>query len=81
MPTPKTLSFARDIRPMFTNMDIDHMKKAMDLSNRDSVWQHAAAIYGAVSSRRMPPPSCGESRWTPEMCETFKKWQEQGGQS
>jgi hypothetical protein len=79
MPTPTTLSFARDIRPMFTNMDVAHMKKSMDLSNRDSVFQYADAIYKTVSSGSMPPTSSGERRWTPDMCATFKTWQEQGG--
>jgi hypothetical protein len=74
-----TLGFARDIRPMFTSMDVDHMKKVMDLSDRDSVFQHAEAIYESVSSGRMPPASCGEPRWTPDMCAKFKTWQEQGG--
>lgn len=80
MPTPATLIFARDIRPMFTNMDVDHMKKSMDLSDRDSVFRNAAAIYASVASGHMPPPSCGEPRWTPDMCARFKDWQEQGGQ-
>jgi hypothetical protein len=80
MSTSATLSFARDIRPMFTDMDVSHMKKAMDLSNRDSVFQHAQAIYESVASGHMPPPSCGETRWTPDMCAKFKTWQEQGGQ-
>jgi hypothetical protein len=74
-----TLSFASDIRPMFTAMDVDHMKKAMDLSNRDSVFAHADAIYTAVSSGLMPPPTSGEPRWTPEACATFKAWVDQGG--
>jgi hypothetical protein len=80
MSASATLSFAKDIRPMFTDMDVDHMKKAMDLSNRDSVFQHAKAIYETVSSGSMPPKSSGEARWTPEMCAKFKTWQEQGGQ-
>jgi hypothetical protein len=80
MSVSATLSFAQDIRPMFTNMDVDHMKKAMDLSDRASVFQHAQAIYESVSSGHMPPTSCGEPRWTPDMCAKFKKWQEQGGQ-
>jgi hypothetical protein len=80
MSASATLSFARDIRHMFTRMDVDHMKKAMDLSDRASVFQHAEAIYSSVSSGRMPPPSSGEPRWTPDMCAKFKKWQEEGGQ-
>lgn len=74
-----TLSFAKDVRPMFTQMDVDHMQAFMDLSNRDSVFENADAIYDTVSSGTMPPPSSGGARWTPEMCQTFKQWKEQGG--
>ena len=77
---PESLSFARDVRPMFTDMDVAHMKNAkLDLSDRDSVFQHADAIYQTVTAGTMPPPSSGEPRWTPEMCATFKAWKEQGG--
>ena len=73
------LSFAKDIRPMFTEMDVAHMKHAdMDLSDRDDVERHAGAIYQTVSAGSMPPPSSGEPRWTSAMCDTFKRWQEQG---
>jgi hypothetical protein len=75
------LSFARDIRPMFTDMDVDHMKKAMNLADPISVFQHAGAIYAAVSSGSMPPPSSGETRWTSEMCSRFKDWWDRGGPS
>ena len=73
-----TLSFAKDIRPMFTDTDVDHMKMAgMDLSSRDDVRAHADSIYRVVSAGTMPPPNTGE-RWTAEMCERFKDWQNQG---
>jgi hypothetical protein len=73
------LSFAKDIRPMFTDMDVAHMKRTgMDLSNKDDVASHADAIYKMVSDGTMPPPSSGEGRWSPEMCERFKRWQTQG---
>jgi len=74
-----TLSFAKDIRPMFTEMDIAHMKAMMDLSDRDSVLSHSEAIYGVVSNGSMPPSWSGEPRWTPEMCAKFKAWKDQGG--
>jgi hypothetical protein len=74
-----TLSFAKDIRPMFTQTDVDHMIAFMDLSDRGSVFENADAIHGAVSSGTMPPRSSGEPAWTPEMCATFKRWQDQGG--
>lgn len=73
------LSFALDIRQMFTQIDVDHMSAFMDLSNRDSVLENADAIYDTVLSGIMPPRSSGEARWTPEMCATFKRWHEQGG--
>lgn len=73
------LSFASDIRPMFTDTDVAHMSGMMDLSDRDSVLEHADAIYETVSSGSMPPPNSGGKRWTPEMCETFRKWKEAGG--
>jgi hypothetical protein len=70
------LSFAKDIRPMFTDLDVAHMKpKGMDLSSKDDVKAHADAIYSAVSGGIMPPPSSGEARWTADMCERFKQWQ------
>ena len=73
------MSFEADIRPLFTDMDVAHMKKAMDLSNRDSVFAHADAICEAVLSGHMPPPSAGEARWTAEACAKFKAWKEQRG--
>ena len=79
MPDTSSLSFARDIRSMFTDTDVAHMSMMMDLSNRDSVFEHADAIYETVSNGTMPPASSGESRWTPEMCATFKRWADEGG--
>jgi hypothetical protein len=73
------LSFAKDIRPMFTDLDVAHMKPAgIDLSDKGQVAEHAAAIYEAVNQGNMPPPSSGESRWSTEMCERFKQWQAKG---
>ena len=79
MEAESALSFARDIRPMFTDMDVDHMKKAMNLADRDSVFAHAQAIYASVASGSMPPPASGEARWSGEMCARFKAWWDQGG--
>jgi tyrosinase len=74
-----TLSFAADIRPMFTDMDVAHMKGlGIDLSDRNDVMAHADAIYGTVSSGAMPPPASGEVRWSAEMCDRFKRWQGAG---
>jgi hypothetical protein len=72
------LSFARDIRPMFTETDVTHMQGAgLDLSDRDDVAAHADEIYRVVSEGTMPPEGTGD-RWTSEMCERLKRWQTQG---
>jgi hypothetical protein len=72
------LSFARDIRPMFSDIDVGHMKHAgMDLSDRNDVEKHAKAILEVVTDGSMPPPGTGE-RWTSDMCDRFKRWTEQG---
>ncbi len=74
-----TLSFAKDIRPMFSDLDVAHMKPAgIDLSDRADVETHAEAIYQTVSQGIMPPPPSGEARWSPEMCERFQQWRDQG---
>jgi hypothetical protein len=75
-----TLSFAADIRPLFTAMDIDHMIRAshIDLGDYETVKTHADKIYETVSSGTMPPPSSGEARWSAAMCKTFYDWRTQG---
>lgn len=64
---------------MFTDLDVAHMLPAgIDLSSHADVTTNADAIYATVSEGSMPPPSSGEPRWTPEMCETFQRWQAAG---
>jgi hypothetical protein len=79
MSTNPKLSFERDIRPMFTEMDVEHMVDyGIDLSSRDEVAKHAIAIYATVKEKTMPPKDSGEPEWTDEMCARFKEWQNQG---
>lgn len=79
MADESALSFARDIRPMFTDLDVEHMKPlGFDLSSYNDVKTGAEAIYTTVSDGSMPPPGSGEARWSPEMCERFRSWMEQG---
>jgi hypothetical protein len=79
MPYQPKLSFAKDIRSMFTDLDVAHMGPlGIDLSSRDDVADHADSIYSTVSSGSMPPESSGEARWTQDMCARFKLWQTQG---
>jgi hypothetical protein len=78
MSNEAALSFATDIRPMFTDTDVDHMQNyGIDLSSADEVASYADAIYTVVTEGTMPPKGTGE-RWTPDMCARFKAWQTQG---
>ena len=73
------LSYAHDIRPMFTDMDIAHMKReGIDLSSYDDVKANADDICAQTSTGRMPPKTSGEVAWTKDQCDKFKSWQNQG---
>ena len=73
------MSYAKDIRPMFTDVDVAHMKReGVDLSSYEDVKTNANDIYAQVSSGRMPPRSSGESPWSQVWCNKFKSWQNQG---
>ncbi len=75
----QALSFARDIRPLFRTVDIDHMKPhGLDLSSYDDVKRHASAIYDQVSQSRMPPPP--DTSWPPNRVQVFKTWIDDGMQ-
>ena len=65
-----------DIRQMFTDVDVNHMRsQGMDLSSYDVVKTNAMIIYGQVASGNMPPkPPQGEGPWSPAWVATFMNW-------
>jgi len=70
-------SFAHDIRPLFTEMDIAHMKDGGVLLDdleymRDAA--HAQKVLDAVSAGAMPPQSSGEPAWAPDRVQLFRDW-------
>jgi len=69
-----TLSFARDIRPLFREKDHDSMRSAFDLFDYTDVSQHADAILGALRSGKMP---C-DGAWPASQVETLERWIDQG---
>jgi len=73
MPSQPT-SFAKDIRPLFRDKDINSMKKAFDLSRCDDVRSHADAILGRVAAGSMP---C-DGPWPQEQVDLFRRWVEEG---
>ena len=77
------LSFRTSILPLFTEVDVDHMKKVFDLSRYDDVKANAEAILGRLTGSTgsvMPPPAShdGSGPWTPEQVALFKKWIDDG---
>jgi hypothetical protein len=78
------ISFARNIRPLFTDMDIAHMKGfGVHLDDfgymRDPA--HAQRVLDRVSNGSMPPRRSGESPWSPENVQLFRDWIADGYQA
>jgi hypothetical protein len=69
-----TLSYARDIKPLFREKDRDSMLRAFDLFDYSDVAQHADAIVGALRSGKMP---C-DGAWPPPHVDTVQLWTDQG---
>lgn len=70
-------SFTKNIRPLFTDEDVEHMSFAFNLASYDDVKTNSAAILDRVSRPagspgRMPPPP--REPWTPEQVQLFKDW-------
>ena len=77
-------SFQTDIRPLFTERDIEGMRKGFNLESYDEVKKHAAAIYdrirGVGGAVMPPPPPAGEGPWPQSRIELFAKWMGDGCQ-
>jgi hypothetical protein len=71
-------SFDADIRPLFTQRDIEAMRKAFDLANYEEVKAHAAVIYdrirGIGGAVMPPPPPRGEGPWLQSSIDLFGQW-------
>jgi len=78
----KPTSFQADIRPLFTERDINGMSKAFSLASYDDVKAHAAAIYDrirGIGGAVMPPtPPRGEGPWPQSRIELFAQWMADG---
>jgi hypothetical protein len=79
---PPNLSYAHDIRPLFRQKDIDHMKHVtgnkLDLSNYQSTSIWAQKILERLQDGTMPPAP--DAAWTPRDINTFTCWIQQGTQ-
>jgi hypothetical protein len=71
------VSFAKDIRPLFTAMDVEHMKGFGVLLNDFGYMRepaHAQNVLNMVSSGEMPPSRSGEPPWSSEHVQRFRDW-------
>jgi hypothetical protein len=76
------VSFATDIRPLFTDIDIDHMDFFCNLADYDDVKAHAAEILGRLNGTTgpvMPPKKVG-GPWSAEWIALFERWRDGGFQ-
>ncbi len=70
------VGFAHDIRPLFTDVDIDHMSFFCDLSSYDDVKTNADEILHRLrgqGGKVMPPASAG-GPWSAEWIQRFADW-------
>jgi hypothetical protein len=79
-PSTDTTSFATDIRPLFRQIDIDHMSFFCDLSKYEDVRDNAQGILDrlkGLGGPRMPPATSG-GPWSADKIALFQKWIDDG---
>ena len=79
-----TVSFAQNIRPLFTDMDVAHMKNlGVSLDDFDYMRDpaHAQSVLNRVNSGSMPPRRSGEPPWPAESVQLLRDWIAAGYQS
>jgi hypothetical protein len=78
----KRTSFATDIRPLFTERDIQAMSKAFDLASYKDVKSRSAIIYdrirGIGGAVMPPPPPRGDGPWSQSRIDLFGRWMSEG---
>jgi hypothetical protein len=69
-----TLSFERDIKPLFRERDQRSMRFAFDLLSYDDVREYADAILARLREGSMP---C-DGAWPKAQVDLFERWTETG---
>ena len=71
----RVVSYANEIKPLFTEIDRQHMDFMFDLWSYDDVKANADEILDAVSNKRMPPSKPqGEGPWSDANITLFREW-------
>jgi hypothetical protein len=68
------VTFAGDIRPLFSNRDVSSMSRFFDLSSYDDVRANAERIYRRLADGTMP---CYGS-WPAHNVQRFRTWMDSG---
>lgn len=68
------VSYARDIRPLFRDEDVEAMAFVFDLSSYEDVRENADDIYERLAEGTMP---CDRA-WPQEQVERFHRWMDAG---
>jgi hypothetical protein len=78
--TPTATSFAKDIAPLFTATDVDHMKPmGLDLSDYGDVKAQADAILARLKDAKNPmPPKAAGGPWPKDRIALFERWVKEG---
>jgi hypothetical protein len=75
-------SFATDIRPLFSDLDIKAMRGAFDLAEYEEVKAHSGAINDrirGIGGAVMPPaPPKGDGPWSQARIDLFGRWVAEG---
>jgi hypothetical protein len=78
------VSFAKDIGPMFTQIDIEHMKKynvVLDdytyMSDPSGDHSNAQNVEDSLTQQSMPP---GGPYWSEQQLATYRQWRSDGYQ-
>lgn len=79
--TNGTVSFERDVKPLFRQIDIDHMS-GMGVLLDDHAYmsdrQNAQAVLEFLNGTRQPQMPPGGPFWSVEQIALFSRWMEQG---
>ena len=68
-------SFQNDIRPKFTDEDVDHMNDfGIDLSDYATVRDNADFILTRLLDKDNPMPPAPRGPWPPDWIQCFQQW-------